>query len=126
VQALRGNDITVYGDGSQTRSFCYVDDLVEGLIRMMNQSGFIGPVNLGNPMETSIRQFAEIIVELTGSHSRIVNKPLPADDPRQRQPSIALAKEKLGWTPGTALRDGLGKTADYFRAKIQPAPKPAC
>ncbi|MFW5864172.1 MAG: UDP-glucuronic acid decarboxylase family protein, partial [bacterium] len=99
LQALRGEDITVYGDGNQTRSFCYVDDLVEALVRMMNQDGFIGPVNLGNPCETSILEFAEKIITLTGSSSKIIYKPLPSDDPKQRQPNISLAKEKLGWEP---------------------------
>ena len=116
TQALRGEDITVYGDGSQTRSFCYVSDLVEGMIRMMNRDGFIGPVNLGNPAETSILEFAERIIALTGSSSKIVFKPLPADDPKQRQPDIALAGEKLGWQPVVPVEEGLKNTIDYFAA----------
>ncbi|MFP4380844.1 MAG: UDP-glucuronic acid decarboxylase family protein [Candidatus Sumerlaeia bacterium] len=119
LQALRGEDITVYGDGNQTRSFCYVDDLVEALVRMMNQDGFIGPVNLGNPCETSILEFAEKIITLTGSSSKIIYKPLPSDDPKQRQPNISLAKEKLGWEPRVDVMDGLKKTADYFKSKVE-------
>lgn len=114
VQALRGEDITVYGDGSQTRSFCYVDDLVEGMVRMMECPEFIGPVNLGNPSETSILEFARRIIELTGSRSQIVFKPLPADDPRQRQPDITLAGERLDWKPQVPVEAGLKKTIDYF------------
>ncbi len=119
MQALRGDDITVYGDGSQTRSFCYVDDLVDGLVAMMNREGFTGPVNLGNPSETSILEFAERIIALTGSRSRIVFKPLPADDPKQRQPDITLAGEKLGWRPGTDVEEGLKKTIAYFSGLIR-------
>lgn len=119
LQALRGEDITVYGDGSQTRSFCYVDDLVNGLVAMMNRDNFIGPVNLGNPAETSILEFAERIISLTGSRSRIAFKPLPADDPKQRQPDITLAGEKLGWKPRVAVQEGLQKTIDYFAGRIQ-------
>ena len=115
VQALRGEDLTIYGEGSQTRSFCYVSDLVDGLMRMMEQDGFIGPVNLGNPNETSILDFAKLIIKLTGSKSKIVNKPLPADDPKQRQPNIALAIEKLGWKPTVSVEEGLQKTIEYFR-----------
>ncbi len=118
VQALRGEDITVYGDGSQTRSFCYVDDLVEGMVRMMECPEFIGPVNLGNPCETSILEFARRIIELTGSPSQIVFKPLPSDDPRQRQPDITLAGEKLGWKPQVPVETGLQKTIDYFAALL--------
>jgi len=114
VQALRNEDLTVYGDGSQTRSFCYVDDLVDGLIRAMGTEGFIGPVNLGNPSENTILQFAERIIALTGSGSRIVFRPLPADDPRQRQPDISLAGSRLGWTPRVALDEGLRRTVAYF------------
>ena len=114
VQALRGEDITVYGDGSQTRSFCYVSDLVDGIVRMMDCDGFIGPVNLGNPVETTILEFAERIIRLTGSSSRIIFKPLPADDPKQRQPDITLASEKLGWKPVVPVEEGLKKTIDYF------------
>jgi UDP-glucuronate decarboxylase len=118
VQALRGEDITVYGDGSQTRSFCYVDDLVEGMVRMMECPEFIGPVNLGNPCETSILEFARRIIELTGSRSQIVFKPLPADDPRQRQPDITLAGERLGWKPQVPVETGLKQTIDYFTALL--------
>src|SRR5262245_1485240 len=117
-QALEGEDITLYGDGSQTRSFCYRDDLVEGLIRLMNGSdSFVGPVNLGNPDEFTIRELADLVVELTGSKSKFVHKPLPADDPTQRRPDIALAKAKLnGWQPSIKLRDGLVKTIEWFRS----------
>lgn len=119
LQALKGEDITVYGDGSQTRSFCYVDDLVSGLIAMMDRDDFIGPVNLGNPAETSILEFAERIIALTGSRSKVVFKPLPADDPRQRQPDISLAGEKLGWSPKVPVVEGLQKTISYFSALIK-------
>jgi UDP-glucuronate decarboxylase len=118
IQALRGEDITVYGDGSQTRSFCYVDDLVDGLVRMMACDGFTGPVNLGNPAETSILEFARRIVELTGSPSRIVFKPLPADDPKQRQPDISLAGARLDWSPQVPVGVGLQRTIDYFSGVI--------
>lgn len=114
VQALRGEDITVYGDGSQTRSFCYVSDLVEGLVRMMSRDGFIGPVNIGNPAETTILEFARRIIALTGSSSKVVFRPLPADDPRQRQPDITLARTMLGWEPRVPLETGLAKTVAYF------------
>ena len=116
MQALRGDDITIYGDGAQTRSFCYVDDLVEGLLRLMaTENGFTGPVNLGNPVEFTILELAELVIELTGSRSQIVRMPLPSDDPRQRKPDISLARQKLGWEPAVPLRDGLQKTIDYFR-----------
>lgn len=116
-QALRGEDITVFGDGSQTRSFCFRDDLVEGIIRMMNgQDDFIGPVNLGNPSEFTILELAQLVLELTGSKSKIVHKDLPVDDPLQRQPDITLAKRHLGWEPQTPLRAGLKKTIDWFRS----------
>jgi UDP-glucuronate decarboxylase len=118
VQALKGEDITVYGEGKQTRSFCFVDDLVEGMMRMMECDGFIGPVNLGNPVETSILEFAERIIRLTGSSSKIIFNPLPADDPQQRQPDITLAGEKLSWRPHVELEAGLQKTVDYFRAHL--------
>ncbi|MCG3170471.1 MAG: UDP-glucose 4-epimerase [Pseudomonadales bacterium] len=119
VQALRGEDLTVYGDGSQTRSFCYVDDLVEALVRMMdNDAGDPGPLNLGNPRESTILEIAETVLRLTGSASRIVFRPLPVDDPRQRQPDIARARELLGWEPRTVLEDGLRKTIDYFRNSL--------
>jgi UDP-glucuronate decarboxylase len=115
VQALKGESITVYGDGQQTRSFCYADDLIEGFIRLMNtEKGFTGPVNLGNPGEFTIRQLAEIVIELTGSKSSIVKKPLPADDPMQRRPDISLARSTLNWQPTIALREGLVKTISYF------------
>ncbi len=115
VQALKGESITIYGDGRQTRSFCYVDDLIEGFVRLMNsEPGFTGPVNLGNPGEFTIRQLAEIVIELTGSKSTLVEKPLPSDDPMQRRPDISLAQSKLGWTPQIALRQGLEKTIAYF------------
>jgi len=116
IQALRGENITVYGDGEQTRSFCYVDDLVEGIIRMMECDGFIGPVNMGNPAETSILEFARRIIALTGSHSEVVFRPLPADDPRQRQPDIAMARKELGWEPHVDIETGLKKTIEYFAA----------
>jgi len=116
VQALAGDDITIYGDGSQTRSFCYVDDLVEGVIRMMNgPDDFVGPVNLGNPDEFTIRRLAELVIKLSASRSRITQLPPVADDPTQRQPDIALAKQKLDWQPTVPLRDGLAKTIEYFR-----------
>ncbi|MCR9079186.1 MAG: SDR family oxidoreductase [Hyphomonadaceae bacterium] len=115
VQALKGEDITLYGDGQQTRSFCYVDDLVDGLIRLMESpDGVTGPINLGNPGEFTIKELAENVIDLTGSRSKMVNKPLPQDDPRQRQPDITRAKTQLDWTPDIALRDGLTKTIAYF------------
>ena len=120
VQALKNQDITVYGDGSQTRSFCYVDDLIDGMFRMMNGTDdFVGPVNLGNPNEFTILELAEKIIEATGSKSHIVFRPLPQDDPLQRQPDISLAREKLGWEPGTALEAGLQSTIAYFRKVLQ-------
>lgn len=120
VQALRNEDITIYGDGSQTRSFQYVDDLIEGIVRMMdNEASFSGPVNLGNPHEFTIKQLAEKVLELIpGSTSKLVYKALPSDDPRQRQPDIALAEEKLGWKPTRELKDGLVKTIKYFESVI--------
>ena len=117
-QALKGEEITVYGDGSQTRSFCFVDDLVEGLVRMMGQDGFTGPVNLGNPHEFTVRELAELVVEMTGSRSSIVYRDLPADDPTRRRPNISLAGEKLGWAPTIELREGLAKTIDYFAGQL--------
>ena len=115
IQALQGQPITIYGDGQQTRSFCYVDDLVEGFICMMDTgSDFPGPINLGNPNEFTIKELAEEVLNLTGSKSQLVNKPLPQDDPRQRQPDISLAREKLDWEPKTQLRAGLTKTIEYF------------
>ncbi len=119
VQALQNKDITIYGDGSQTRSFCYVSDLVSGMIKMMeNNSGFIGPVNLGNPVETSILDFAKYIINLTNSKSKIVFLPLPSDDPTQRKPDITLAKEKLNWEPKVDVKEGLLKTIEYFKQVI--------
>jgi len=119
VQALKREAITVYGDGSQTRSFCYVDDLIDGLIRMMDSpEGFTGPVNMGNPEEFTIRQLAETVIRMTGSRSRIIYRPLPQDDPVRRRPDIALAREKLGWEPRTPLSEGLEKTIAYFRKVI--------
>ncbi len=114
VQALKGVDITVYGRGDQTRSFCYVDDLLEGMVRLMEKPGITGPVNIGNPGEFTIRELAEIVIELTGSKSRIVEKPLPSDDPKQRRPDIELARRHLEWEPRIALRDGLQKTIVFF------------
>ena len=117
VQALKGDDITLYGNGDQTRSFCYVDDLIEGMLRMMKtERGFAGPVNLGNPEEFTMRRLAETVVRLTGSASRLVHRPLPADDPRQRQPDISLAVEQLHWRPSIAVEEGLLRTIDYFRS----------
>jgi UDP-glucuronate decarboxylase len=116
-QAITGEEITVFGDGSQTRSFCYRDDMVEGIIRMMeNTDDFIGPVNLGNPGEFSIKELAEIVIEQTGASSKLVFRDLPVDDPTQRQPDIALAKERLGWEPSIQLAAGLAKTIDWFRS----------
>lgn len=115
MQALRGSDITVYGTGSQTRSFCYRDDLVEGLKRLMaSPSDFTGPVNLGNPVEFTIRELAETVIDMTGSKSTIVERPLPQDDPQQRRPDIDLAKTALGWSPGVQLQEGLRHTIAYF------------
>lgn len=117
IQALRGEEITIYGDGSQTRSFCYVDDLVEGIIRMMNsRDDFLGPVNLGNPGEFTIKELSEIIVEMIETDSKIINMPLPSDDPTQRRPDITLAgKELNGWKPNVSLREGLEPTIEYFK-----------
>lgn len=114
VQALRGEDITLYGDGNQTRSFCYVDDLVEGVVKMMDQTETIGPVNLGNPAEFSIRELASLVIELTNSKSQLTFAPLPTDDPTRRQPDISRARKFLGWEPRIALRDGLASTIAYF------------
>ena len=119
VQALTGEDITIYGDGSQTRSFCYVSDLVEGMIKMMNNpQKFIGPVNLGNPSERTIKNLAELVIELTNSNSKIIYKPLPSDDPTQRRPDITVAKRELGWEPKVDIREGLTKTIEYFEKKL--------
>jgi UDP-glucuronate decarboxylase len=119
VQALQGKDITIYGDGQQTRSFCYVDDLIEAMVRMMNsEQGFTGPVNIGNPGEFTMLQLAETILKLSGSKSKIIHQPLPSDDPKQRQPNIELAKAKLGWQPKVNLEDGLKETIAYFRKVV--------
>ncbi|EIL92019.1 MULTISPECIES: UDP-glucuronic acid decarboxylase family protein [Rhodanobacter] len=116
MQALRGEDITIYGDGSQTRSFCYVDDLIEVIVRMMDSGrGFTGPVNIGNPVEYTMLELAEKVIALVGGRSKLVNKPLPSDDPRQRQPDISVARDKLGWQPSVTLEDGLRETIAYFR-----------
>lgn len=116
-QALRGEDLTVYGDGSQTRSFCYISDLVEGIVRLL-QSDYDGPVNIGNPQEMSVLEFARVIIALTGSQSKIAFRPLPVDDPRVRQPDISLARRLLGWEPTVTLEEGLRETIAYFRAQL--------
>ncbi len=119
MQALRNEPITLYGDGGQTRSFCYVDDLVEAMIRLMNSADdFTGPVNIGNPGEYTILELAESIINLAGSKSKIINKPLPPDDPKQRCPDTSLAKRVLGWAPIITLEDGLTRTINYFRNQI--------
>lgn len=120
LQALKGQDITIYGDGTQTRSFCYVDDLVEGMVRMMeNEEGFSGPVNLGNSIECTMLELAEKVVDFTGSRSKIVHCPLPQDDPRQRKPDITLARTHLAWNPSIELDEGLRKTIDYFQGLLE-------
>jgi len=119
VQALKGEDITIYGDGLQTRSFCYVDDLIEGMLRLMDtEAGFTGPVNIGNPDEFTMIELAEMVLALTGSTSKLVFCPLPSDDPRQRQPDISLARAKLGWAPQVSLREGIERTVHYFRSVL--------
>jgi UDP-glucuronate decarboxylase len=119
VQALKGEPITLYGDGSQTRSFCYVDDLVRGIdLFMKSDDGFTGPMNFGNPVEVTIRELAETIVRMTGSRSELVYKPLPADDPERRRPNIDQAKTRLGWAPITDLAKGLAQTIDYFSHRL--------
>ncbi len=119
VQALKGEDITIYGDGSQTRSFCYVDDLIEGMIRLMNsRDGFTGPVNIGNPREFTIKQLAELVVEMTGAKSKVIYMDLPVDDPTQRKPDISLARKELDWEPKIELEEGLRKTIEYFKERI--------
>lgn len=126
VQALSGRDITLYGDGRQTRSFCYVDDLLEGCLRLMaSGDNFIGPVNLGNPHEITVLDLAETILELTGSRSRLVFRPLPIDDPRRRKPDITLAQTELGWSPAVPLRDGLKRTIENFVLRLNATPEPA-
>ncbi|MBU2749427.1 SDR family oxidoreductase [Acidithiobacillus thiooxidans] len=119
VQALRGDDITIYGDGMQTRSFCYVDDLIEGFVRMMGAAKEVtGPINMGNPGEFTIKELAETVLNMVGGKSKLVFKPLPSDDPRQRQPDIGQAKSILGWEPQVKLQEGLEKTIDYFRKQV--------
>jgi len=120
VQALKNEDITIYGDGSQTRSFCFVSDLIDGMVKMMNNSqGFIGPVNLGNPSERTILELAQLIIKLTNSNSKIIKKPLPSDDPIKRKPDITLAKKELNWEPKVDIEVGLNKTIEYFDKKIK-------
>ena len=118
VQALRGQNLTVYGDGTQTRSFCYVDDLIEGFIRFMTQTETVGPMNLGNPGEFTMLQLAELTIQLVGGKSKIIHKPLPADDPRQRRPDITFAKRVLKWEPVVPLEEGLQRTIAYFRGRV--------
>jgi Nucleoside-diphosphate-sugar epimerases len=118
VQALKGEDITIYGDGTQTRSFCYVDDLIEGFVRLMNQNEVTGPINIGNPGEFTMLQLAELTLKLTGSKSKIVHRPLPGDDPKQRRPDITLAKKHLGWEPSIPLEEGLKRTIAYFKTQL--------
>ena len=118
-QALRGEDLTAFGDGTQTRSFCYVDDLIDAMVAMMNsEEGFTGPVNIGNPGEFTMLQLAETVLKLSGSKSKIIHQPLPSDDPKQRQPNIELAKAKLGWQPKVNLEDGLKETIAYFKKVV--------
>jgi UDP-glucuronate decarboxylase len=118
VQALKGENLTVYGDGSQTRSFCYVDDLIEGFVRLMEQEKTVGPVNIGNPGEFTMLELAELVLKKVGGKSKVTNLPLPADDPKQRRPDISLAKEALGWEPRVPLEEGLDRTIAYFRQAI--------
>ena len=124
VQALRNQPITIYGDGTQTRSFCYVSDLIDGVWRLMNTEGLTGPVNIGNPNEFTIRELAEMVISLTGSRSEITHRPLPQDDPVQRQPDISLAVEKLGWQPVVPLKEGLGRTIGHFEKALSDAGRP--
>ena len=122
VQALRGEDITIYGSGQQTRSFCYVDDLIEGMVRLMaTEDGFTGPVNVGNPHEFTMLELAQTVIRLTGSKSQLSFQPLPQDDPKQRKPDISLAQARLGWQPTVQLEEGIGKTIAYFAAKLSRA-----
>ena len=122
VQALKGEDITIYGDGTQTRSFCYVDDLIEGFVRLMNQNAVTGPINIGNPGEFTMLQLAELTLKLVGGKSKIVYRPLPGDDPKQRQPDITLAKKHLGnWEPTVPLEEGLKRTIAYLKSEISPS-----
>jgi UDP-glucuronate decarboxylase len=126
VQALQGQDITIFGDGSQTRSFCYVDDLIDGMLRMMNTPPEVtGPINIGNPGEFTIRVLAELVIELTASKSKLIFEALPSDDPRQRQPDISKAKAVLGWEPKTQLREGLISTIAYFERMLSEGKTPA-
>ncbi len=117
-QALQGHDLTVFGSGLQTRSFCYVDDLIDGMVRLMEEEGLTGPVNIGNPEEYTIHDLASKIISMTGSRSKIVYRPLPSDDPTQRQPDISLAAERLGWRPRTSVDEGLARTLEYFRQEL--------
>ena len=119
VQALKGQDISIYGEGSQTRSFCYVDDLVAGMIATMNKSKFHGPVNLGNPNEMTIKELAELVIKLTNSKSKLIYKRLPQDDPTRRKPDISLAEKEIGWAPKIALQDGLKKTITDFEDRLK-------
>ncbi len=121
LQALRNEPITLFGEGLQTRSFCYVSDLLEGIVRLMNTDGLTGPVNIGNPAEMTVRELAELIIEMTGSRSPLVHRDLPSDDPTQRRPDITLAKEKLDWEPKVTLREGLARTIDYFEKLLSEA-----
>ena len=124
IQALKGNPVTLYGEGTQTRSFCYVEDLIEGFVRLMSAPvGMTGPLNLGNPVEFTIRELAEMVIDMTGSRSRIIYKPLPPDDPMQRRPDISAAREQLGWEPKVPLRDGLARTIAYFELRLGGAPQ---
>jgi UDP-glucuronate decarboxylase len=119
VQALRGEDLTVYGDGTQTRSFCYVDDLIEGFVRLMNQNETLGPVNIGNPGEFTMLELAELVLKAIGGKSKITYRELPTDDPKQRQPDITLAKKYLNnWQPAVPLEEGLKRTIEYFRGRV--------
>jgi UDP-glucuronate decarboxylase len=119
VQALKGNAITIYGDGQQSRSFCYVDDLLDGMMRFMESpAGVTGPINMGNPKEFTMLELAENVIRLTQSHSKLVFEPLPQDDPRQRQPDISLARSQLGWEPRVSLEDGLKETIAYFKKEL--------
>jgi UDP-glucuronate decarboxylase len=119
VQALRGEPITLYGTGEQTRSFCFVDDLIDGMIKLMDSPDEVtGPINIGNPVEFTMKELAEKVIQQTGARSELVHKPLPQDDPRQRQPNISLAKETLGWQPNVKLDEGLARTIAYFKSEL--------
>ena len=119
IQALTGKDITIYGDGSQTRSFCYVSDTVDGVVKMMSKKDFHGPVNIGNPCEMTVSDFAKLVIEMTNSESKIIYKDLPSDDPTKRKPDILLAEKMLDWKPEVALREGLKSTIEYFDSKLR-------